>query len=139
MSTITRLRRFINSLKDREMFTCSDVLDCGNRSAIGVALMRLSRKGLITRLASGVYMKGDEYDKKPEPIEVAQVKAKAFGKTLSINGNDVRRSLNTNRGANQDQTIEFWIDGYSSSFQYGKTKVILQSANCKKAMDKKKC
>lgn len=136
MNTSARLRRFINSLKDREVFTCADVLDFGKRSAVAVALMRLVRKGIIVRLASGVYMKGDEFDKRPTAVEVAQVKARAFGKSLSLDGNEVVRSLSASDGTDKEQTIEFTIDGYSSSFKYGKTKVVLRSKNCKKRSSK---
>lgn len=136
MSTAARLRRFINSLNDGKMFTITEILDCGKRKTIDVALSRLASKGVIQRLACGVYMKGDEYTKRPQPIEVAEVKANAFGKTLSLNRNDLNKSLNPSVTSDNIETIEFWIDGYSSSFQYGKTKVILQSANCKKKSKK---
>lgn len=104
-----------------------------------MALSRLVRKGIIVRVASGVYMKGDEYDSMPELIQVAQIKAKAFGKTLSLDEDAILKGTTVpSVTAGITDTIVFRVDGYSSSFQYGKTKVILQSANCKKKSKKRK-
>jgi len=132
LNTIACLRRFINALDDCQVFTSADVSHCGKRSAIDMALTRLVRKGLITRLANGVYMKGDEFDQRPMAVEVAQIKAKRFGKTLFLDTSDIVKSSNSSTETDSEQTVVFTIDGYSSSFKYGKTKVVLQSKNCKR-------
>ncbi len=77
-------------------------------------------------------MKGDEFDQRPMAVEVAQIKAKRFGKTLFLDTSDIVKSSNSSTETDSEQTVVFTIDGYSSSFKYGKTKVVLQSKNCKR-------
>ncbi len=132
MSASVYIRRFIYSLEPEQMFTTKDVLQFGSRRAVDCALRRLVKKGIITRLSSGVFQYGDETSTRPSPLEVATIKAKNYGKKLTIHGRDVATQFKLTESNPKADTLELWVDGASSSFRYGKLKIVFQSANKRK-------
>ena len=132
MSASTFLRRFVYSLNRGQMFTTKDVLRFGTRKAVDCALKRLVEKGEIVRLASGVFMRGDESTPLPTPLEVARIKAKAYGKKIATHGDEVAQQLKLIETAGNTETLALWIDGSSSSFKYGNIKIVFQSTSKRK-------
>lgn len=133
MSASVFVRRFVFGLKKGQIFTTKDVLRFGTRKAVDCALNRLVKKGHIIRLTSGVFLHGDEMTKLPSAMEVAVIKAKAFGKKVTIHGNDAAQQLQLMQTSDDEDSLNLWIDGSSSSFKYGNVKINFQSV-CKRKM-----
>ena len=132
MNMSSAIRRFINALEDGQVFTSSELIGLGTRGAIDMALSRLVKKKSIQRLGNGLYMKGDEFTTLPPVIEVAQKKANTLGKELYVHGDDLAARLQLKEVEEQPNTKFFWVNGPSSSFQYGKTRIVLQSVSGRK-------
>lgn len=131
MSTSSFIRRFINQLAEGQMFTTRDLLCFGSRTSVDQCLRNLLRKEKIERLARGVFMRGDQTTPRPTEVEIAMVKAAAFGKELSIHGDDLAAKFKLPSSPKSD-TIKFWVNGSSASeFKIGKTKVILKPASAR--------
>lgn len=126
MSTSSFVRRFINQLQDGQMFTTRDLLCFGSRTAIDQCLRHQIKQGNIERMARGVFMRGDETTPRPSDIEIARVKAAAFGKELSIHGEALAAQFKLPSSQKVD-TITFWVNGNSTSeFKIDNTRVILK-------------
>lgn len=69
----------------------------------------------------------------PSPMEVAVIKAKAFGKKVTVHGNDAAQQLQLMQTSDDGDSLNLWIDGSSSSFKYGNVKINFQSV-CKRKM-----
>lgn len=132
MSSSVYVRRFIYSLKQGQTFTTKDVLKFGSRRAVDCTLKRLVEKGQITRLSSGVFRYGAETEPLPSPLEVAAIKAKAYGKKLTMHGDDLAIQCKLALPKPNSNTITFWVDGASSSFRYGNLKIVFQSTSKRK-------
>ena len=132
MTTSVYVRRYINTLSDCEVFTTRDLLHLGSRASIDLALVKLVKKGGILRLARGVFQHGDESCPRPSPAEIATKKAKAFGKDLATCGDDLLVQLRLSTHDAELSSKTFWVNGYSSAFQYGDTRIVLKSVTARK-------
>lgn len=132
MSASVFLRRFVYGLKKGQIFTTKDVLRFGTRKAVDCALKRLVERGEIVRLTSGVFMYGDSSTPLPAPIDVAKIKAKAYGKKLTTHGSNVAQQLGLIQKSEDAEALTLWVDGSSSSFRYGDVKIVFQSTSRRK-------
>ncbi|MCC7528733.1 MAG: type IV toxin-antitoxin system AbiEi family antitoxin domain-containing protein [Candidatus Melainabacteria bacterium] len=132
MTASAFVRRYVYQLKDGQVFSTREVLHLGSRTSIDQALRDLVKKGMIVRLARGVYRRGDDTLPLPAPLEVATVKATAYGKDLSIHGDDLLAQLNLSTPQAKSKVLIFWVDGGASSFRYGDTKIVFKPASARK-------
>lgn len=91
-------------------FSTAQVLSCGNRNAVDIALCRLVKKRVITRLAAGIFVVNSDSGVLPSPGEIARAKASRFDKKL-VEGRSGPQSA-----------FCYFTDGCRSSFQtiYGR-------------------
>lgn len=127
--TTAKLRRDINARKENEIFTTRDMLHHGHRGAIDVALSTMVKQGVIRRLARGVFVKAT-CRIIFTPAEIAVTKAKAFGKRILCNNHE--ETVSHLRPAKQPNTEVFVVEGHSSSFQYGKWRIVMKRAFARK-------
>lgn len=132
MSTATFVRRFINNLDVGEIFTTRDVLHCGTRTSVDRTLGKLVSKGRIVRRSYGVFQNCDDTYPPPSPLEVATAKATAYGKEISIHGDELLAELKLSAPKGKSEEITFWVDGGASSFRYGDTKIVFKPASARK-------
>ncbi len=104
MNTASRIRLFVESVKS-EIFTTSQVLQCGSRNAVDKALSRFVKMGLIKRLANGVFV-SSACDRAFGTREIIEAKAAAFCKVIS------NTSLNNLKASNV-----FLCNGCNTSFE----------------------
>lgn len=105
-SAAAKVRNYIKSLDSGTTFTTSHVLKYGSRDAVDNALRRAVRKGLLRRLAAGVFISAlNEHN--PSAFEIANAKAAAFGKHISTPETVRTESQYANK---------FLTDGCKSSF-----------------------
>jgi hypothetical protein len=123
--------RHISKLKPGQIFTTRDCLMYGKRSEVDNSLFKLVKQTNIIRLTNGVFARWTSNFQRPTFIEIAKIKAKAFGKQLLIHGADTAAKYSLVSSGNAKPT--FYIDGSSSRFRYGDTYVHLKKA-CKKKM-----
>src|SRR5271163_787705 len=87
------IRRFVFNFPLDQIFTTRDCLKFGLRNAVHVALFRLVEEGIIIRLARGVFIREGSNLKNIGPWEVAEAKAKAFGKEIAKHGAKIAMEL----------------------------------------------
>jgi hypothetical protein len=131
-STTAFIRRFLNGLKERQIFEASDLLSYGSRMNVDFVLREQLEKETIVRLARGLYMRGDETTPLPSPEELAIFKANSLGSSFShLNADDVK-VLNLSNVEQGPKQLVFWVDGVGCSFLYGELRIVLKTVRRKK-------
>ena len=123
------ISRYINQLTERQVFKNTDLNSLGTRSSIDKALSEFAKKERIVRLTGGLYMKGDAITQRPSIVEVARLKAQAFGHQLIEDVDDPTFAGIQTPGKKE---VTFYFTGKTTSFMYGDTKIILKSISPKK-------
>ncbi|MBS2010925.1 MAG: hypothetical protein JST01_27990 [Cyanobacteria bacterium SZAS TMP-1] len=123
---VRNLRRHINCMLPGQIFTTREMLIYGPRSVVDHFLYRNVRDGLLVRLARGVFTRNIGVVRFPSPAEIAEIKARAFGKELRKHGADSGAQLGLVNAGNAHPT--FYVDGSSSSFRYGSRTITLKRA-----------
>lgn len=134
MSTIGRVRKYIEALAQGEPFTSRACLALGSRAAIDQALARLVRAGTIARVTRGVFVKPKSNrfvgNIMPEPIRIAEAIAKTAGATIQLHGAEAARRLELTTQVPMQPV--FYTSGASKTFRIGKLQVRLQHASPRK-------
>jgi hypothetical protein len=121
----------------------------GYRNEVDQAMFKLVRSKYITRLTWGVFTKAGA--KRPSALEIAQIKARAFGKELVTHGaklvdqfSQIFTAMNDSKTDNQlgqppiprteDRNKDhlFFVQGRSSSFRYGDIRIYLHGTTSKR-------
>lgn len=123
MWTITFIRRHIFRLTKGSLFVTRDFLSYGSRAAVDQSLSRLVKQGIIRRLARGVFARDDHPIPTPSALEIATIKAAAFGKQILTHGLDAAAALGLVAQGNREPT--YCASGRSTSFQYGSVMIHL--------------
>src|SRR5690242_16989821 len=110
MWAASQINRFINRLKDGDIFTTRDVVHLANRSMVDQTLKRWVDRGSVRRIARGVFMRTFSHSRDVTPEEIARVKAESFGKSFRADNG------------------EFRVSGRSSSFGLGKSRIQLKES-----------
>lgn len=130
MMTTSDIKRHINSLPKEQIFTTRDLLKYGLRNAVDQALFRLVNCGFITRLARGVFVKTEEQPRSISLLEIALVKAQAFGRTIITHPQDIAHQLGYDGQKNEEVT--FTVNAHSSSFLALGALIIFKGASPRK-------
>jgi len=128
MSAPSYIRRYIENLVGDKPFSIRDFLRYGPRNTIDQVFLRLVKSGRIIRVARGVYIKSSS--PQPSIIEVVQVKAAAFGRTIVVHGLQAGRSL-SNKSPAQEKLV-FASSGATSSFRIGSKVILLIRVSARK-------
>ena len=115
--TAKLVRNHIANLGAGMIFSTQELLGLGTRNNIDQCLSRMCRKRQIDRLASGTYVVPDVETEPPSSYDIAQVKARAFSKTICQ--------------ANGDPHV-FMTDGANSSFKTRHGRLHFQASSPKK-------
>ncbi|MCC7527837.1 MAG: hypothetical protein IT342_04905 [Candidatus Melainabacteria bacterium] len=113
MSTASAIRRYINQLPPRQIFSTREVLHFGSRASVDQSLYRMVSEVSLLRLASGLFVKKYPGMKLPSVEEVAAAKAKAFSKEIFVHGQDAAYELGI-EDSPSDKAI-FYVQGSSTS------------------------
>ncbi len=132
MTTSTFVRRYVNSLKERQIFETFDVLSNGSRHNVDTVLKEMVKKGRIVRLARGIYMRGDETTPLPTFEELAAFKAKSLGSVLSLTEEGELKHATLLNRAQKSGELQFLVSGTGSTFRYGEVKIVLKKVSQKK-------
>jgi hypothetical protein len=136
MLTIHLIRAHLTRIPRGVPFTTRDCLCYGKRSAVDTALHRLVKKDIIIRLARGVYIRWSLEVARgawPAALEVAQIKARGFGKELFMHKQDAAAKFGLIESGNETPT--FGTFGRSTSFKFGQERIRLVHAIPKDAKD----
>lgn len=119
MSMAKRIREYIFSLPEGELFTSTQMTALAPRRVVDQTLHRLSSLGVIVRITRGIFMRETEDGWRPSAGDVAIAKAKAFGKFI----------VPFQRENKDGQATEtFLCTGGSSSFKYGNQQITFKHA-----------
>jgi len=127
MSCFDAIVDAINALPDDEIFSTRSMLEYGYRDEVDRALFKLVRTKYIRRLAWGIFIKAG--GREPSAFEVAQVKAEAFGKTLVTDGAELAGEMT--RRKTSGKKIVFHSTGRTTSFRFGRKRIVLQGVCAK--------
>lgn len=94
MSTAAFVRSYINHLPKDQPFATRELLAFGNRDAIDRQLGLLVMKGMILRMARGVFVRVDVGMVLPPIGAIARTKARAFGKHIVEHGSNLAKEFN---------------------------------------------
>lgn len=128
MMTAAHIKRHIACIPDDRPFSTREFLAYGSRAAIDQTLWRLVQKGLIIRIARGLFIKHDST--MPSLTEIAKAKASAFGRTIVEHGLTAIHKLELHQyiddkiqKSDQEKTVLYACNGRSSSFKCGDTTI----------------
>lgn len=128
MTTVEAIRNRINAIGIGEPFTSTQFNALGTRASIDQTLFRLVKKGEITRLSRGVFVrpKKSRYvgEVTPEPAKVAQAIANARGETVQVHGAEAARLL----GLTTQMPIQavFYTSGPTRELKLGNLPLLLK-------------
>lgn len=96
MSVAESIANRVKHMRKGKPFTKALFAEEGSRTSVNKALSRMTRSGLLERVARGIYMrpKISEYtgrDVRANPITVMETVAKASGETIQIHGVEAGR------------------------------------------------
>jgi hypothetical protein len=103
--TCHAIRSFINKLPVQKIFCTRDVLHLSTRANVDQTLFRLTRRGLIQRLARGVYVR-DLFFKTSAQV-IATARAIAFGKKIAEHPVQLLKEVNQAKD-HPIPTFSFW-------------------------------
>lgn len=124
-TTAQRIRDHIDDLEDGEMFATQEVLYCGVRNAVDLALFNMVRNAEIFRLARGLFLKILPGVRMPSVIEIAKKKAAVFRKKIVEHGGNAAIKFGfVDKRRFFEPHLDFYTTGCSSSFHcnYGRIK-----------------
>jgi hypothetical protein len=125
------VRRFVFNLPLDKIFTTRDCLKFGLRRAVDSSLFRLVEEGIIIRLARGVFVRDGSDLRAIGAWEVAQAKARAFGKEIARHGAKIAMELGLIPQART--LIKFYVSGgHSSSFRFGNAVIYFMGVSAKR-------
>jgi hypothetical protein len=113
------------------LITTRELLKFGLRAWIDSCIYQLVKSQLIVRVARGVFHLAGRA--KPVSVEeVAEIKAKSFGRNIMKDANRIAEELNLCRTARSENGLHsFQIDGRTSSFMFGTIKIKLRGTSKK--------
>ncbi|HEY9871143.1 MAG TPA: DUF6088 family protein [Candidatus Obscuribacterales bacterium] len=117
MNTQAFVLRHIFVSPPGKILTTREFLIYGSRAAVDQALSRLVKKGILRRLARGVFLRHDSELANITVWDVARVKAQSFGKQIAGWGGNIAAEL----GLLEPEKLEpiFAVNGSSSGFYFG--------------------
>ena len=128
MYTAARIRRHINNLTDDKPFSIRDFLNYGLRGAVDQVFFRLTKSREIIRVARGLYIKCGVA--MPSILEVATVKAAAFGRKIVIHGMEAACQLELSCKTIQGPV--YACSGRTSSFRFGDIRIHFKGVSSRK-------
>ncbi|HEY9775263.1 MAG TPA: DUF6088 family protein [Planktothrix sp.] len=134
LSAAQLIRHEIDQFAPGELICTRQFLHIGSRSAVDTELWRSVNDGSLTRIVNGVFARpptGDEVIEPPSAREVAEIKARAFGKTIVSDHADAARQFEL---TTQDEKgeIVFRVSGRTSQFRFNGTYIYLRAASRRK-------
>ncbi len=128
MFTSARIRIHIRALSEQDIFVTRDLLGYGTRAAVDIYLSTLVKSQKIIRLARGVFVKAPSrlIYTLPTLHQVAEAKARAFNKKISLHGADVAKRLGIVAQGNTEPT--YISDGCTTSFLCRGTRIHFKGA-----------
>ena len=130
MSCHRNIVAFIERLPSGSWFATRQLLEFGSREAVDQSLYRLVKVGFLLRIAWGLFTLRAEQRTAFESTSIAELKARAFKKTIAEHGLDIARKLGLINYKSDNPT--FCIHGVSSSFQSIEQKICLRSYSARK-------
>ncbi|MBI4534136.1 MAG: type IV toxin-antitoxin system AbiEi family antitoxin domain-containing protein [Candidatus Melainabacteria bacterium] len=130
MYTSSFIKRHICRLPLDKIFSTRELLIYGSRSAVDQTMSKLVRKGIIIRLARGLFVKEGTNIEKITVYDVAKAKAESFAKQIVAWGGHLAHKLGL-VSQECDKHI-YCVSGSSSSFKFGDVIVRLRKACARK-------
>ena len=130
----TRIQEHIHSIPLGTPFTPAALLFEANRASVDQALCRLTKAGVLTRLARGLYVRPETNRfvgvVMPDPLEIAQAIAQRTGAVVTPQGAESARRLSLTTQVS-NQTV-FWTSGRSRKLRIGQTEIVLKRVGMRK-------
>jgi len=116
-------------MKDDEILTTRDLLQYGFRNNVDKVTSRLVKIKVIKRIARGVFIK--RRSKTPSAWQIANAKARAFGKRIVTHGKEIARELSL-VVSNEKPQLVYLVEGRTSSFRSAAGRIYMRGVVAKK-------
>lgn len=120
LTTALIIRRHINGVQPKQVFSIRDLLPYGSRQAEEQTMYRMDKNGRVFRVARGLYVRYFDVTKTPSKDLVAKIKAEGLAKETAQHG----RKCASDQSFALENTIEiiYATIGSTNDFDYrGKT------------------
>jgi hypothetical protein len=114
MTVMLAVKQYIAKIPNAQPFATRELLPFGKRGTIDQILYLLVKRGHLERLARGVFCKLARKTQLPTIKEIAECKARTFGKTIVTHGIDAQKVLKMNADGCPETT--YAVAGRSGSF-----------------------
>lgn len=134
MKVAALILKNVEEIPTGEPFTSTQFLGLGPRASIDQSLSRLIKKGVITRITRGVFVRPEisRYVGKviPGPNKVVETYARVKGLTIQVHGAEAVRRF----GLSTQMPVQsvFYTSGSSKRFKLGELEVFLKHVSPKK-------
>ncbi len=119
LTTALIIRRHINGLKPKQIFSIRDLLPYGSRRAVDLTMHKLVKDEVVYRVARGLYVRSYDTTRPPSSDDISSKKARAFAKETSTQGKQLAKEfhLASENSDNQNKLI-YATTGSTSQFEY---------------------
>ena len=116
IATIEHIRRYIAQITEDSVFSIRELLSFGSRPAVDRAVGRLVQCGSLLRVARGLYIRPSGKPVDFAARQLAEVKARAFGKQVYTCGKEGLSLFWPQEAVEKTVEAVFAVNGSSSSF-----------------------
>lgn len=124
------IRRFLLSLKPRQIFCRKELRGFGNTGEVDCCLQRMVENREIIRLIKGIYILRQSDGWIPTPEEVAKIKARSMDRIISEQPKQTAHKLGLIES--DEKTLTFNTTGRPISFKYQGVTIIFKEATSRK-------
>lgn len=126
-SAASQIRRHLYNIEEDTLISIRRLLIYGTRRAVDGAVGRLVRAGLLQRVARGLYIKPSGMGVEFSDFEIAEAKARGFGKGIYTHGDVLAAEMGITKPLDVAARRSFAVEGSSSSFDSVNGRINLRS------------
>ena len=134
MKAAEKIRKRAEALPLGQPVTSKEFMECGSRAAVDQSLSRLTKAGILSRVARGVYVRPSRNvyvgEVPPEPIKVAEAIAAQTGNVVQVHGAEAARRMGLS--SQVPARPIFYTSGPCRRFHLGRMEVLLQHVSQRK-------
>jgi Family of unknown function (DUF6088) len=126
-SAASQIRRYLYNVEEDTLISIRRLLIYGTRRAVDGAVGRLVRAGMLQRVARGLYIKPSGMGVEFSDFEIAEAKARGFGKGVYTHGDVLAAEMGITKPLDAAVRRIFAVEGSASSFNSVNGRINLRS------------
>ena len=114
-STSDKITEFLKDIPSGKIFNYNDLNSCGDNSNVRSAVLHLTNKKVIIRVAQGLYMKYEENAPDPDIIYIAKELGRRNNEQIQIDEKSYKNAL---KNSFINQKIFIYTNGTTRTIRY---------------------